>query len=111
MAWYVVVGGGVLKGSVGAAKEQCLRPRVGRNHRVMKHRIEAVDAHQLLRLREGQRPEQHSVEKEKDGKICTDAQRQDKYGRNGEAGALAQLARSIINILVEKPGHRLHPSR
>jgi hypothetical protein len=75
----------------------------------MKDGIEAVDAHQLLRLGERQRPEQDSIEDEENGEIGGDAERQDQYGRSGEAGALAQLPGGIEDVLLEKIHHRLQP--
>ena len=52
----------------------------------------------LFRVRIGQRPEQHVIDKREDSRSCADSQGEREDGSESKARGLAQLAQSMTNI-------------
>ena len=59
------------------------------------------DAYELLRLREGQRPQQNGVHHAEGGDIGTNAQRQSQHRNNRKPGAFEQHAERVAQVLDE----------
>ena len=56
---------------------------------------------QLLRIRVRQRAKEYSVDNREDGGVGADAESESEDGDEGEAGALAEHARGVADVLEE----------
>jgi hypothetical protein len=61
-----------------------------------------AEAHEPVRVFEGQRPQQHAVDDRKDRRVRADAQRERENGDRREAGLLEQHPKSVPNVLPER---------
>ena len=59
------------------------------------------DAHELLRMREGQRPQQNAVHHAESGDIGANSQRQRQHRNNRKPGALEQHSERVAQVLDE----------
>ena len=65
----------------------------------MKRGLAAVDGHQRLRARVGQRPQQHGVDDAEDGAVGADAERQRQHRRQRVTLVRAQRAQGEADVL------------
>ena len=57
-----------------------------------------VDAHEAIRLRVGQRPQQRRVDEAEDGDGCADAERERKHRYGREARRVAEGAKRVSKV-------------
>src|SRR5258707_15739169 len=68
---------------------------------VLSDHVLHIDAHQAIRIRVWQRPEQHGIDHRKQRGVGADTQRQSKDRDKSESCILAQYADSEANVLPE----------
>ena len=67
--------------------------RIGRVRNELRRVIHGKDSNEPLRLGKRQRAEEHGIDDRKNGRVRSDAEREDRYREQGEAGSAGESSR------------------